>query len=243
MAYLILHNQEKIIPKVLTIDTTYTYLSGENQKMEVSLYINHKHHPINDQQAYQFIYLSDQEKTKRIEVELINIKKGHFETYLHETYQQITLYFKLPYISANLDMMDAYLNITLINQANYQFFLGDFFYSNIYSDGEFLDWTGLHGLKEENQFISRLKTIIIPFTHLEKEIENISLGTTDFTTFKIEEKTLHLTIEKRSQLLFNVPLIITYHDQSIQTISNFRYFIDYQTLKESGPMVNIYALN
>ena len=84
MAYIIFNNKEKPIPKILTIDTTYTYLAEENQKMEVSLYINHKHHPLNDKHSYQFLYLSDQDETKKLEVELLDIKKNHYENYLNE---------------------------------------------------------------------------------------------------------------------------------------------------------------
>jgi len=243
MAYIIFNNKEQLVPKVLTIDTTYTYLSHENQKMEVSLYINHKHHPLNDEESYQFIYLSDQFESKRMEVELIDIKKNHFEHYLNETYQEITLSLKLPFITGRFELFDAYMNITLNNQNTYSFFIGDFFYTYVHSDGDFLDWNGLQAVKEENQFISRIKTITIPYNDLIKEIKEISIGTYDLITFEFKDQIIQLTISKDSHLLFNVPIMITFTDDSMQTISNFRYFIDYQTLKESGPLVNMYALN
>lgn len=243
MAYIIFNNKEKPIPKILTIDTTYTYLAEENQKMEVSLYINHKHHPLNDKQSYQFLYLSDQDETKKLEVELLDIKKNHYENYLNETYQQVTLLVKLPYITGNIDILNAYINITLTNQETYSFFIGKFFYTYMYMDGDFLDWTGLQGLKAENQFISRLQTIVIPFHTLSKDIREVSVGSHDRITYEIKDQKLHLYIDYDAHLLFHVPIIITYTDSSIQTISNFRYFIDYQTLKESGPLVNMYALN
>jgi hypothetical protein len=48
-------------------------------------------------------------------------------------------------------------------------------------------------------------------------------------------------IPEESYLLSNVPIIIYAVDGSIQTIANFRYLIDYQILKESGPLIHTYA--
>jgi hypothetical protein len=243
MAYMILNNEEKQSPKLLTIDTTYSYLYDENQKMEIPFFINHKHHPLNDINSYELLYLSDEEESKRVEVELLDIRRAHFETYLGETYQHMILSIKLPFMSGPFEIKDAFIHIYLVNQDTYQFQIGDFYLNHVVSNHEFLHWHSLYGAKKENQFISRLSEIHIPYESLEKPIKSISIGTDDLLSFSIDPTLLKITIMNKDRLLYNVPLVITFDDDSIQTIHNFRYLIDYQLLLESGPLVNIYALD
>jgi hypothetical protein len=54
---------------------------------------------------------------------------------------------------------------------------------------------------------------------------------------------LILSIPYQESLLYDVPIIITFVDDSVQTLDNFPYIIDYQVIKESGPLLHVYALN
>jgi hypothetical protein len=243
MTYIILNNKPEQSPKLLTINTTYSYLYDENKQMEIPLFINHKDHPLNEEESYQALYLSDEFDQKRLEVSLSSIKKAHFESFLGETYQLVILVLDLPYIDGSFEIIDTYLHIGLVNQDSYEFLIGDIFINYQLSDYDALIWESLYGLKEENKFLSRLSEIHIPYQSLDKEISSISLGSNDMLSYTISDNILKIHILHQDKLLYDVPVIITYNDQSIQTINNFRYIIDYQLLKESGPLVNIYALN
>lgn len=243
MTYLILHNEPKQSPKLLTISTTYTYVYDENQTMEVPVFINHKKHPLNEMSSYQVLYLSDLDDQKRLEMNLLSIKKAHFESFLGETYQLITLILDLPYIDGSFEIKDAYLHINLVNQDTYAFLIGDVFINFQTSDQDSLVWESLYGLKAENKFLSRLSEIHIPYQSLDKDISSISIGSDDMLSYTLQDSVLKIHILHQDKLLYDVPVMITYTDQSVQTIQNFRYMIDYQLLQESGPLVNIYALN
>ena len=243
IAYIIMHNTEEKHPKLLTIDTTYSYIYDDQQTIEIIFYINHKKHPLNDIRAYDYLYLANEDETKRIEVELKSVSKGHFESYLGETYQQIILQVKCPYVDGYYEIEHVFLKINLVNQQNYMIRLGDLFIHQKESPDQYLVWQSLYGMKSENQFVSRLAEIHVPYETLEKPISSVSIGTNDLITFQLEDNILKITILYQEKLLFQVPVILTFDDESIQIIDNFRYIIDYQLLKESGPLVNIYALN
>ena len=243
LTYVIIHNHEEKVPKLLTIDTTYTYLYDDQQIVEIIFYVNQPKHPLTHQQSYDLIYLSNEQETKKIEVELISIAKRHVETYLGETYQQIMLQLKCPYVDGYYEIKDAYLNINLVNQHHYQFRIGDLFIHQKQDNTTSFNWTSLYGMKAENQFMSRLSHIHIPYDYLDKTISSISIGSDDNVSFELENHVLKLVIVHQNRLLYQAPIIITFADGSVSFIDNFRYMIDYQLLKESGPLVNIYVLD
>jgi hypothetical protein len=243
MTYIILNNEPKQSAKLLSISTTYSYLYDEDQTIEVPLFINHKKHPLNHIDSYQSLYLSDENEQKRLEVSLKEIKKAHFESYLGEVYQLIILVLDLPYMDNVFEISECYLHLNLVNQETYQIMIGDFHMTYQESNTDALLWDSLYGIKAENTFLSRIFEIHIPYQTLHKDILSVSVGTSDILSFRLEDSILKIQILHRSMLLYDVPVIITYTDQSIQTIQNFRYIIDYQLLKESGPLVHIYALN
>jgi len=238
-----INNVPKRIRKVIFVETTYTYLAKENLEMDVFLYVNMKNDPLTDQNAYDYLYLSNLGDTKRLEVSVKGISSSHYETYLGEDYLKCRLTLVMPYLFGHFEIKDLYLSVFLENREHYQFQLGSLFISDIESTSNHFDWIGLNGIKKENVLLSRLGEIHIDYHQLNNPISELSLGTDDQVSFSLMQDKLIISIAQKNSLLYNVPIIITYADGTHQVIDNFPYIIDYQVIKESGPLLNVYALN
>jgi hypothetical protein len=243
LVIIIKQNEVMIEKRVLTVAQYYSYRSVEEGRMEVPIYLNEEKHPLSNPESYLSIYFSNLDESKKIEMPLKEIQYGHVETYLNGIYHQYLLVLELPYLDHDFLIEDLYMHIELINMDQYSFYLGSF--SLVYlSDSEnVMDWTGLNGSKEEHCFLSRLKKIYIDYDRLEVEIDRIEIGVDMEVLFTIHENRITLDIPDGDYLLNDVPIIIYYSNQQIQIIDNFRYLVDYQILKESGPLINAYALN
>lgn len=243
MAVIIMNNQEKPPMRLLSVQKYYSYLYEEDLEMEVSLYINDSTHPIAFSSSYLAVEFVNQEQTKKLEMPLQSIRFGYEEDYLNETYHEIVLYLKLPELNQDFIIEDLLMNITLVNDDQYTIHLGTFSMMTRVSTTSALDWSSLEGHKNSRSFLSRLETISIEYLHLGLSVTHIFIGTNFEVDFVIENQKILLSIPIENMLLDNVPILIHYSENSIQTISNFRYMIDYQILKESGLLIKTYALN
>jgi hypothetical protein len=241
---LILVNQEtKPSGKLLTVSTQHFYVRNEEDLIEFMVFINLKNHPLTRVDSYAHVYITDATQTKKLELDLRKIDAGHQESYLKETYQAYYLKFKMPYLDGHFQIEDAYLSITLQNDDTYILKVGSFVLETVGDNTEILFWTSLNGLKKENQFLSRLSQIHIAFDTLSQAIDYIHLGPYIDSSYEMKEEKLIITIKEAPYLLYQLPMIIHFVDGKRQVILNFKYLQDYQILKESGMLINHYALN
>jgi hypothetical protein len=241
---LLLNNMEpKKVVKLLTVDTEYAYLMEKDAIGTIFFYLNQPQHKITSKEAISRVILHDQKKASLVELNLYMIEKGHEEIYLNESFTKYLLHFVLPRLSEDWVFEDAYVTIELSDQREYSIRLGRFTFFAKSSEEPYLDWTSLEGQKAKNDLRSRLKTIVITYAGSIKDIESIEIGSNVHLTYETLEKTLTIHIPNDSYVLSYVPVIILYTDGSKDTISHFLFFNDYVMLKESGPMINVYALD
>ncbi|OHE27894.1 MAG: hypothetical protein A2009_00520 [Tenericutes bacterium GWD2_38_27] len=243
LVIIIKQNEVMIEKRVLTVAQYYSYRSVEEGRMEVPIYLNEEKHPLSNPESYLNIYFSNLDESKKIEMPLKDIQYGHVETYLNGIYHQYLLMLELPYLDHDFLIEDLYMHIELINMDQYSFYLGSFSLVYLADSEDVLDWTGLNGSKEEHHFLSRLKEIYIDYETMVEEIDRIEIGVNMEVLFTIQGNRITLDIPVADYLLNDVPIIIYYANHQIQIIDNFRYLVDYQILKESGPLINLYALN
>jgi hypothetical protein len=243
LVYIIIENKPKRISKIIFVETTYSYLAQENLEMDVSFYVNMKNNPLVSKDSYDYLYLSNHADSKRLEVTIKEMTSSHYESYLGEDYLKYTMTLFMPYLFGDFEIEDLFISVYLMNLEQHIFKLGSLFIKDVSSSSNHLNWTGLNGIKEEHIYLSRLGEIHMDYLHLGMPIESISMGTDDQVTFSILEDVLVIDIVYQPTLLYDVPLIITFIDDTVQTIQNFPYIIDYQIIKESGPLLHVYALN
>jgi len=243
MAVVILNNQEKMPSKLISVLRYYSYIDSDNNEMEVVLYLNDLKHPIVDVTSYENTYLTNRDETKKIETFINKIAIGHTEYYLGETYTQIILSLGLPYLNQDYLIEEALLNIELLNGDEYSIEIGEFSLMRDHNYISNLEWSGLKGLKNENQFTARLSKIFVDYFLLNKPILEIYIGVDFLVNFSVEENQLILQIPCEDMLLLRVPIRIIYENGEIETIPSFRYLIDYQILKESGFLIRTYVLD
>lgn len=243
MVLIIRHNEPKVSPKILTVSKYYSYLFDSDQKISVPIYLNIDNHPLSLMESYAHTFISNENETKKLEFDLYRVEKMGMETYLNEPYQLYHLVFVMPYLATDYYIEDCYLNITLTNDQQVLVYIGKMSLLYLNSDSNLLDWTSLSGIKKENSFLSRLSEIHIRFSTLNNEIQSIRIGNDLEVTFFIDDHLLVIQIPDESYLLDNVPILITYSNTEIQGIMNFKYINDFQILKESGPLINSYAID
>jgi hypothetical protein len=243
LVVIFINHVPKRIRKIIFVETTYSYLAKENLEMDVFFYVNMKNDPLTDKNAYDYLYVSNLDDTKRIEVSIKGISSSHYETYLGEDYLKCRLTLVMPYLFGQFEIKDLYLSVYLENRDYYQFKLGSLFISDFENTSNHLDWSGLNGIKREQVLLSRLGEIHIDYQHLHHPILSLTIGTDDQVSFSLMQNKLMIQITHKQALLYNVPIIITFVDGTVQLIDNFPYIIDYQVIKESGPLLNVYALN
>ena len=230
-------------PKLLTVDTEYSFLMDEDQVGTFSLYINDLSHDIVNESMILRIILEDLETKDLIELTLYEIDLGHDEVYLNEVFTRVFLKFIVPNLSEDWVFDDANLRVELNNQSEFSLRLGRVTFLKRGSDEVMIDWSSLDGLKRTNDLRSRLGEIHLSFIGSLKPILSVEIGTHVDVSFQLSEDTLTLYIPTDDYLLYDVPLRLHFNDGTTFSMSNFIYIVDYQILKESGPMINVYQLD
>lgn len=243
LGYTISEMKPKKINKLLSIDTEYSFLMDEGQLGTILFYVNDEKHAITDMSSYGRIILSDHLSSSKVELTLYDLEIGHNEVYLGESFKRIILTFMVPMLSNDWIFEDCYLTIETTLQESYEIRLGRLSFYQKSSDYPHMNWSSLDGRKPVNRLRSRLGIIEVSFEGVIPEIEDIEIGTKATLTWTIKEHILTITITDIDYLLYEVPIIITYRDGTKQTISHFRFMIDYIMLKESGPLINVYTLD
>lgn len=243
VGYIVKEMRPDQVNKLLSIDTEYAFLMEDGQMGTLLYYINDDNHELTHPESYARIVIKDRLNSSLIELTLYDVKLGHEENYLGEHFKRIILTFIVPIFSEDWIFEDAYLCVDTVMQNSYDIRLGRLsFYQKSWDEPK-MNWTSLDGRKEVGELKSRLGEIELVFDHEIPEISNIDVGTKASVSHIVQQNKLTITISNNDYLLYEVPIIITFIDGTKQTLSHFRYMIDYFMLKESGPLINVYTLD
>lgn len=236
-----LHNMRpKMIPKVITVDTEYSFLMGDGEVGTLMFYVNDRNHALTKLSSYERIVIYDDSDHHMMELSLVTLSLGHEEIYLSERYFRVLMTFKLPFSNHDFRFNHAYISIDLIDEVHYDFRLGKVFFLKTSHDDVLFDYHMLEGRKKDNDYMSRLHHIYVGLTDIKGDISSIYVNPSREVTFIIEDQMLIITIPYDHYLLYETPIRIQFVDGTIHHVPNFRYMIDYMILKESGPLLNIY---
>lgn len=236
------NNHPKMEPIGLTLQRDYLYLDGD-AIMEVDLFINQKDHPLIHLEYHLASYLMDVNQTKRLELSLLGIEKTHEERYLNMAFHAFRLRFLLPEFNQTYVMEDAFLNLHLASNKTYTFSVGRLHVFSKKPNAESMIWTALSGSKKPFSYHSRLHEITVKFEQMPVAIASIDVGFNQYASFWIQENTLTIQLPDEPFLRNAMPFIIHFENGERVLFERFIYFHDYQLLKESGPLVNLYALD
>jgi hypothetical protein len=240
-------NQELCkVSKVITVSTSYRYLLEEDALYEVYLYTNDLKHPLIETSHHQITYLSDRQQNKKVEINIKKISIEYYEEHLKETYARLEIQYQVNFLASHITIEDAYLNISLTNDEFYTFYLGDIHFITQAENGT-LNVKSLYGEKRNDVLYSRLKHVYVVFEEGEDIwIDSIMSAYNKNHVFYYENQVLQIEVDLEEKILHNLPFVIKYvkNNQTYEYhINNFRYIIEYETLKESGVLLNVYGLH
>lgn len=243
MVILINKNEETISPKVLTVDTYYSYIDQADEVFYIDFYLSTHIHPLTKIESYAKTMIHDEAFDKSLDLTLNDVIYRHQENYLNETYYKYSYVFDMPVLSYDFDILDCYLEIGLTNEMIYDFYVGSFSLKTIHDDSDHLDWKALSGVKKEGSYVSRLDTITVTYESLEEPISHISLGNLYDVNFEVVDDEIIIKIPYKAQLFYACPIFITFSDHETEVFNYFIYINDYEVLKQSGQLIYHYALN
>lgn len=236
-------NREVVPAKVYTVDTYYSYVIDRDDTIDFFFYLN-KTHVLKDIEAYDFVQIEDEKKSKSLSLDVHALKYINDEVYLGETYQKYVLMLDMPILNASFEIDDMYASIYLTNGEYYRFHMGSIsLYHANKEEMEHLDWESLSAVKKEGYTLSRIYEIYVAFISLNQMVSHIEIGINQNVGYNIDDHKLTIHINDDQQLLYATPIIIYFVDDTIQIIDYFVYINDYQILKESGHLLNGYELS
>lgn len=226
-------------PTLLSIDTDYIIAYQDESKFDIILFTNDPTHPLFQMDEVLRIIAMDDSSSILFELHLLEIQFGHREVYLHQTWTRIIFSFTIPFFSEDLYLPDFQLRFELFNQQEYLIKMGKM---TLLTTRESLDFDHLSGEKIRGSLQSRLGTIHVGIKNETYQIDSVSLGSLHQINFTHHDDLLSIVIPKEDYLLYNPALLITTEEGKTWIIANFLYVIDHMLLKESGPLINHYAL-
>ncbi len=235
-------NQKPRADKAITISQYYSVMDPF-QGIDVPLYLTNDEHLLTNMDAYQSIYLINEDSSKKLALTLSNISIDGEENYLNDIYTTYMLEFELPVLNDDYWIANTFLEITLLNGINYLFEIGSFSYMDIKDDVDYMFWTSLEAIKEIDVSIARIKEIAISFDTLSQTIKSVSIGLNQELDYTISNQLLTITIDHDDQLLYACPIAITYIDDQTQIIDYFSYLRENAILYSSGVLNHVYNVN
>ncbi|AUD63004.1 hypothetical protein BK010_05150 [Tenericutes bacterium MO-XQ] len=243
MVILINKNEKTLSPKVLTVDTYYSYLDVEGEFLYIDFYLSTQLHPLTDIKSYGSTVIHDEDDEKSLHLTLDNVIFRHQETYLNDTYYKYTYAFEMPVLGHDFDILECYLETELTNGVTYDFYIGSLSLKTVVDDSEHLSWTSLSGIKKPESYLSRLHEITIDYEKLDISILSVSVGSLYDVSFEVKDHQIILSIPYQAQLFNACPITITFTDYEVEVFNYFIYINDYEVLKQSGQLIYHYALD
>lgn len=243
MVVLINKNEETLTPKLLTVDTYYSYIDQSDAVFYIDFYLSTRMHPLTEVESYAKTMMHDESFDKSLDLSLNDVIYRHQEYYLSEIYYKYTYAFDMPVLTYDFDIIDCYLEIGLTNETVYDFYVGSLSLKTIHDDSDHLDWKALSGVKKEGSYVSRLDSITITYETLNEHISRVSLGNLYDVTFEVIDDQIIIKIPYKAQLFNACPIFITFSDYETEVFNYFIYINDYEVLKQSGQLIYHYALD
>lgn len=235
-------NEKPMADKAITISQYYSVMDPF-QGIDIPIYLTNDNHLLTNVDSYQFLYLVNDDDSKKIAVTLSNISVDGAELYLSENYTRYMLEIELPVLTDDFFMSICYLDITLVNGYNYSFEIGSFSYIDVTDTVDYMFWTTLEALKDENVHIARIKEIAVSFDTLTHTIEHVTIGLNQDVSFEVIDGLLTIDIMYQDYLLYGCPMMITYDDQRRQVIAYFNYLKENAILQSSGVLNHVYDVS
>lgn len=235
-------NEEPKDKKAMTISQYYCAMNPY-EGIDVPLYLTDQKHLLTLIDAYENIYLMNEDASKKLSVTLDTISIDGEEVYLSETYTKYMLELKLPNIMDDFTIETCYIDILLHNNDHYQFEIGKFSYLKVTDDVKYLFWTSLEAIKDVDVSITRMAQIKISYDTLDMAIENISLGHDLHISYLVDANQIVIDIMYEHLLLYGCPIAIYYMDGKTQMIGYFNYIRSTQMLSTSGVLNHIYDVS
>ena len=235
-------NEKPVQDKAITIEQYYS-VADVFQGLDVALYLSNDDHLLSDIEAYQMVYLKNEDESKKFQVSLTAISIDGEETYLNEVFTRYMLEFSLPVLNDDYWIDDCYLDISLKNDLHYVFDIGSFSYLSVEDDVDHMFWTSLEAKKALDVDISRIGLIAVRFDALEQSIERVSIGLNQEVTYELSDGLLTVNIAYQHQLLHGCPILIHYQDKSTQVIQYVNYLKENAVLTYAGLLNHVYDVN
>lgn len=231
------NNSKKVLPKIITLNTLHTYFYHSDEQISIVIYTNDSSAPLDDIRAYQSIKVSSSDSSKSMTLNLVEVSYSHSEYFMQETYYSYNLVFSIPNLTSNYEISEAYLELTLLNNAKYSLKIGEFsiLYFNEYEE---LDWVSLDS-KKDNPSNYYLSEIVVEL----KSKLNIKKVTVDYNnelSFYLNQNVLTISLNNKSLINYNVPIIIEDTSGNYYIIYNHHYVKEYDLLNLAKELVNIY---
>jgi len=242
LIWILRNNQKPIETLGLTVIRDYLLVDGDGI-LEVDVFLNRKDHVLSQLENHLVSHLSDSNDGKKLELSLLAIAQTHDETYLNMPFYAYQLRFEMPYFGNHFEINDAYLSLSMTHHKTYRFSIGRLEVLPHIVEDQVMEWHSLSGHKKPLSFQSRLYEITIGVYRMSSEIDFIDIGFDTKAAFWLNENELIIMIPEEPYLRNAMPLVIHFKNGKKQMIHRFIYFYEYQILKESGPLVRMYALD
>jgi len=244
MVTIIYRIEKNDLEKLLMISTYYTYADRENENIYIDFYISNRNHLLTSKSSYEQFYLHNSDQSKTLTLNLNKIIYHQKEVYLNETYYKYSFVFDSPLLTNDFLIEDAYLNLFLVNQTSYDFYIGSISFKDVsYYDSKLLDLKSLSGKKKKDSYLSRLDQIEIEFYQLEDIIKTISIGTEFDVNYQLNENQISIDIPYDDKLLYACPIFIEFEGGEKQLLDYFVYVKEFDSLAKSGQLIYHYALS
>lgn len=238
---LIFTNEEKKSTKIITIDTLHSYLYNNEQLIEIPIYTTNDK-IIKELDAYEQTYLYNNNNKKLI-IDLVDITFSHHEKFIDESYSKYILKFRMPNLTENFSIENAYLKIIFINNDEYSFKIGNI-YLNYIDNNAFNGWQSIDSKRNNDSLNSvQMDVIEIEFEEIPNNIKKIQIEPNNTLKYAFNNNKLSITVPNYNMLINNVPLWIELASGEYITFNNHYYIIDYDTLEKAGKLLNLYVLD
>lgn len=237
---LIFTNSKPVDRKIITIDSLNSFLYEDNQKIEIPIFINDEKFKIDDLNLYQSIKVTNQNESIVLPLELIEVTKAHVEELANDIYYKYYLKFKMPNLTNNFYIEQAFLKIELINNKTYQLSIGKFVL-NYLSNPKPLKWISIDSSKEYyNDY--QISKIFIELEQSLLEIDKVFIAFNEELDFSINKDILEIDLRYQNLVQTYFPLWLEIGN-TIYYLNNYHYSIEYNLLEYCQRILHIYDFN
>lgn len=241
LIYLTLNLRERIIPKAMTVETTYVYLLNE-ETFSLNLWVNRLDHVFVMEDGIILSSVENKEQTMKLEIVLLEMVAGRTETYLGETYTCYEMVFEMPRLMTDFIMDDAFLRLITSDQKEHVLEIGSLDLRVVMSSWKMLPFKDLYALKNDNDFHSRIGTIHV-VTDFPMVLESASIRANETLDHTEVGNDITISASSGNRVMNKVPLVILSTDGTTYYIPTFEYVRDYRIFATHGGEIHVHAFD